>query len=433
MPRLWRPDTFGEREARAGWTWVVPALFALNLVVTACFLGRFGVEDVTEALAFTGNFAGLMMLVAAAVALVGAVAVPALYLRSGSSYIKLFALVGTATAFVANLMLMVSTVRDGESVPYTVLWCVLAPVSAWSVVAVYRTPVDIPAPKSVGVAAAVAALVAAANFGYNQLYQPYKEMPSPEVTVVLGDPVLSPEKKAFVLPVHFTFENRSDVGMYMLGSQFWVAGRDEKTVSSARSGPVWRTDFERGWASNRWALTPSTRIITFGVWMPDFGSWLAPHETFTTTRMVQLPIGIPYDEIRVFADMACARTDRMWVESNWTRESSWGPGVKHPGWVKKGFDFLHYRTRIRENNSIAEHTREPRYLDYWWLFGDNPGYAFPDITKKSEAGRNLTDEEGHRLYSRYGLARINSGYVSRSLWDLKRQAGSRPAPSAPPP
>ena len=117
------------------------------------------------------------------------------------------------------------TVKDGESAAYPALFGVLTAGSAYAVFAVWRTSVVIPAPKRVAAAVIVSSVIAIANFGYQNLFQPYQRQTQPLITVSMGKPVLSKDRKAFAVPVDITLRNRSDVGLLVLGTEFHAMGK----------------------------------------------------------------------------------------------------------------------------------------------------------------------------------------------------------------
>ncbi|MEU8512869.1 hypothetical protein AB0C76_14935 [Kitasatospora sp. NPDC048722] len=397
-------------------------MILLVLLVTALFLGFFGVEDVSEALAYTGRFTGVLLLLGAVATLLGAVAVVDYWFRRSFAYSGMVALLGTATAAVANGMLLVATLRDGDSTAYTLLWCVLTAGSAWAAVTVYRTSVVIPSPKRVAAAVIVSAAVAVANFGYTQLYQPYETEADPILDVTLEQPVLRADGKAFALPVTIRFENRSNVGLYLLAPEFNVMGRRAPLSQTDRLTSEWRDDMVQGKQLSRWEINESPQLVEAGSWTV-FGSLIAAHQTFTTNRVVELPVDTPYDQVQVRASTAIARRDRLSLDAFGTPgEYSWQSHHGAPrGLGISTADYVTYRGRIHENNAIAEHTRDPRYVTMWWVFGDSGSGAAGTIARDGEDDEPATGAEAVQLADRYGLSFLNKGWVVKSLWGIKGQ------------
>lgn len=392
------------------------------LLVTASFLGLFGLEDLSEALAFTGRFTGLLLMIAAVAAILGLIGALDHWFSRRFEYSGLVALIGTATAVVANVMLLVVTVKDGlDAVGYFVLWCALIAGSVWACYTVYRTSVSIPAPKTVGLAAIVSASVAIANFGYTQLYLPYQQEPRPILQAEFGTPTLSADRQNFALPVTFRFENRSNVGLYLLGSAFTVAGRRAIVEHADRPLAVQRTEAETGQQISQRTDNQSAEAVEMGRWEATFGEWVDPGVTDITTKIIELPVKTRYDQLLIRAQAQIARRDRIRLDPAFTDKQylSWMHHQKQPDWTL-GQDFIRYRGRIWENNSVAQRTRDPRYLTLWWFFNRTAGTQMAtDIARTNELDRNVLSEETERMASRYGLVEITSNWETRSLWDVK--------------
>ncbi|MFE0514035.1 hypothetical protein [Streptomyces sp. NPDC058964] len=398
-------------------------LIVLVLLVTSGFLCFFGVEDVSEALAYTWRFTGILLILASAIVLLAAVAAVDHWIRRSFAYSGLVALLGSITAAVSGLMLLIVTLRDGDSRGYLLLWTVLAVGSVWASVNIYRTSIVIPSPRRVAAGVAVSAGIAAVNFGYTQLYQPYHAEPNPLLDVTLGSPVLAADKKAFALPVTIRFENRSNVGLYLLAPEFHVMGRTVHLSSTDRLAPQWRNDVEAGNPLSRREVSQPLHLVQANNWAV-FGNWLAAHQSFTTTRIVELPTNTPFDQIQVRASTGIARGDRLSIETFGSPTSySWeNPHQEMPKWQAEGTaGYVVYHGRIHENNAIAEHTRDPRFVTIWWNFGDKGAGVSGVIARRGEESRPLTGTETAELANRYGFEFVNKGWVVRSLWDLKQR------------
>ncbi|ADP81373.1 hypothetical protein FraEuI1c_3364 [Pseudofrankia inefficax] len=401
---------------------MAPFLIVPVLLVTSFYLAWFGVENVTDSLAYLGCFTGLLMVITATVCILGALGTLDHWYSHRFEISGLLALFGSVTALVANAMLLVATVREGiESVPYFVTWGLLAVASGWSCYVVYHTSVVIPSPKKVAVAASATAVIAMANFGYTQLYQPYHEEPRPILDAKFGSPTLSADRKTFSVPITLSVEVRGNVGVYLVGDQFVVYGRRVTTRSSGHSAPDWRHDSTDGQAElSRWTEM-RTEPIEIGRW-DLFGSWEDPGVPRSTTRLVQLPVDTPYDQLGVRAEFVSVRRDRVRLEPAFgsSAQYSWqdfrnqrcgsGPG-----------DCVRYRGRVAESNSVARHTRDPRYLTLWWNFGPTLGTVGLEstIARRGDVDRSMSSEESSRLWSRYGLEKVTASATFRSLLDIK--------------
>jgi len=426
-----RPHPKARRPSLSTWqSRVTLAVVVLVLFGTTLLLAQIGLEDFVHDLTFAGRLTGAALLVVSFTTLVGAAAVLDHWIRQSFPYSGLVALIGTFAALLTNAMLLVQTVKDGESTTYPVLFGVLTAGSAYAVFAVWRTSVAIPAPKRVAAALIVSSVIAIANFGYQNLYQPYQRQTRPLITVAMGKPVLSKDRTAFAVPVDITLHNHGDVGFYVLGTEFHAMGKQVPLSTKDRLRRQWRTDAEQ-WSKSS-EVNPLSRreihqpgeLVEAKPWMQD-GTWIESNDTYATRVVVQLPMDTPYDQVAFYASASLARKDRLvlqppldFVAYSWGRE-------KVPGWMKQqqknGLDSLIHRARVHENNAIDERTRAPRFVTVYWTFGTHGAQVQTSITRKGEEGRVATPEENRQTSSRYGLVDLVTGPVERTLWDIKSQ------------
>ncbi|MEU6604373.1 hypothetical protein ABZ922_04735 [Streptomyces shenzhenensis] len=403
------------------------AVITLVLLLTALLLARFGIEDLGEALTYTGRITGAILVLVAATALLGAAAVVDHWFRNSFPYSGMVALIGTVAALLTNAMLLFQTLKDGDSTVYRVLWSVLTAGSAWAVFAVWRTSVVIPAPKRVAAALVVSSGLALANFGYQYLYQPSQRGAKPLVKMTVGKPVLSQDRREFAVPVDISLENHSDVGFYLLGAEFHAMGERVPLSAKDRLREQWRADAEQ-WSKfkekhplSRREIHQPGELVAAEPWMPA-GNWIEAGDAFVTQTLVQLPIDTPYDQLAFYASADFARKDRMGLEQVGLEGYSW-TGGKVPQWMRdqKDVDSVIYRGRVHENNAIAKHTMDPRYVTVYWQFGTNGAGVAETITRDGEEDRTLSGAETRALVNRYGLVSAFSGPLERTLWDIKSQ------------
>ncbi|AJT70083.3 hypothetical protein T261_8490 [Streptomyces lydicus] len=406
------------------------AVSVLVLVMTTLLLAWIGREDFVHGLTFPSRLTGAVLLVVSFTTLVGAAAVLDHYIRQRFPYSGLVALIGTFAAFLTNAMLLVQTANDGESAGYRALFGALTAGSAYAVFAVWRTSVVIPAPKRVAAALIVSSVIATANFGYHNLYQPYQRQTQPLITVSMGKPVLSNDRTAFAVPVDITLRNHGDVGFYVLGTEFHAMGKQVQLSPKDRLRQQWRTDAQQ-WRKSA-EVNPLSRreihqpgeLIEAKPWMSN-GNWVEANDTYATRVVVQLPMNTPYDQVAFYATASLARKDQLvlqpplgFVAYSWGRE-------KVPSWVKQqqkaGLDSLIYRARVHENNALDERTRKARFVTVYWKFGTHGSSVQTSIARKGEENRIASPEEARDLVSRYGLVDLITGPVERTLWDIKSQ------------
>ncbi|MEU9181977.1 hypothetical protein AB0C90_35120 [Streptomyces sp. NPDC048550] len=407
-------------------SWPTPVLILLVLIVTAGYLGRFGIKDLSEALSFMGRVTGAGLVVASAITLLGGVAVMDHWFWRSFPYSGPVALVGTVTALLTNSMLLIE-VLNSDSPPYKVLSCLLTAGSAWAVFAVWRTSVAIPAPKKLATAFVVSSVIAIGNFGYQNLYQPYQHGARPVIKLAVGKHELSMDGKSFAVPVDITLTNDSDVGFYVMGAEFHAMGQKVPVSKQDRRQQEWRNDAEK-WSKtqeknplSRWEVHQDGELLAAQPWMVP-GGWIEASDTFAMRTVVQLPINTKYDQVAFYATASLARKDRLGLDSIKFSRDSWSRDKgKVPQWVKKDkdFDSLIYSGRVRENNAIDEHTMDPRFVAIYWKFGKQGAGVYSSITRKGDEDRQPPDAEIREVQNRYGLVDVVTGPIQKSLWDIK--------------
>ncbi|KOU18611.1 hypothetical protein ADK52_30265 [Streptomyces sp. WM6372] len=396
----------------------------LVLLLTAGYLGRFGVEDLNEALTFMGRVTGAGLIAASITALLGGAAVMDYWFRGSFPHSGIVALAGTVAAALTNLMVLLE-VANGDSRYYMTASILLTAGSAWAVFAVGRMSVEIPAPKRLAVAVLASTAFAIANFGYQNLYQPYQHGARPIIKLAMGNPELSMDRKSFAIPVDITLDNHSDVGFYVMGAEFHAMGQKVTVSGHDRLRQQWRDDAKR-WSKSqeksplsRREIHQAGQLVAAQPWMVQ-GNWIEASDSFVTRTVVQLPIDTPYDQVSFYATASFARKDRLGLDSVRFDRDSWSGG-KVPHWMKaqENFDSLIYTGRVHENNSINAHTMDARFVAVYWKFGTQGAAVFSSITRKGEEDRTPSDAENRAVSNRYGLVDVVTGPIQRSLWDIK--------------
>ncbi|MFB7495878.1 hypothetical protein ACFC09_14440 [Streptomyces sp. NPDC056161] len=395
------------------------------LLLTGLPLGWLGVEDLRGALTYAGRMTGAILLLISVTTLLGAAAVWDHWLRNRIPYSGTAALIGTVAAFLTNAMLLLLTFKDVDSTAYRVLWCLITVGTAWAVFAVWRTSIEIPAPKRVAAAVIVTGVIALANFGYERLYQPYQRGARPVVKMTVGAPVLRQDRKAFAVPIDIKVENQSDVGFYVLGTEFHAMGERVALSETDRKREQWRQDAKK-WEAyqekhplSRREIQQPGELVAAQPFVPA-GNWIEGGDTFVTQTVVQLPLDTPYDQLAFYASANFARKDRMGLEQMALAGYSWS-GSEIPQWLKtkKEVDYVVYRGRVHENNAIATHTRAPRYVTVYWEFGVHGAGLVQSIRRKGEEDHINTESEDRELENRYGIVDVLTGPIERTLWDVK--------------
>ncbi|MFD7836249.1 hypothetical protein [Streptomyces sp. NPDC059761] len=414
----------GRAPAKTQRSRMTPVLILLVLLLTAGYLGRFGIENLNEALTFMGRVTGAGLIVASITALLGGAAVMDYWFRGSFPHSGIVALAGTVVAALTNLMVLLE-VANGDSRSYMAASILLTAGSVWAVFAVGRMSVEIPAPKRLAVAVLASTAFAIANFGYQNLYQPYQHGARPVIKLTMGNPELSMDRKSFAIPVDITLENHSDVGFYVMGGEFHAMGQTVTMDGHDRLRRKWRDDAKR-WSKSqeksplsRREIHQAGQLVAAQPWMEE-GNWIEASDSFVTRTVVQLPIDTPYDQVAFYATASFARKDRLGLDSVKFDRDSWSGG-KVPPWLKeqKNFDSLIYTGRVHENNSINARTMDARFVAVYWTFGTQGAAVFSSITRKGDEGRKMSEAESRAVSNRYGLVDVVTGPMQRSLWDIK--------------
>ncbi|MFE7112026.1 hypothetical protein ACFU9W_38105 [Streptomyces sp. NPDC057600] len=399
----------------------------LTLILTTALLVRFGTADFAHALTFPGRFTGAVLLAVAFTTLLGAAGVLDHWIRHSFSYSGLVALIGAFAALLTNVLVLVETVRDGDSRWYPALFAALSAGSAWAVLTVWRTRVPIPAPKRVAAAVIVSSVIAVANFSYQNLYVPYQRKTEPLITLSVGRAVPSKDGKAFSVPVDIAIQNHGSVGFYVLGTEFHAMGLRVPLSPEDRLRQQWRVDTEQ-WSKSS-VVNPLSRrevyqpgeLVEAKPWMP-IGQWIESSGTFATRLVVQLPMNTPYDQVAFYATASLARKDRLVLQPPLQFVGNSWSGDKTSAQVKqRGLDSLIYRARVHENNALDEYTRDARFVTVYWNFGPKGVHVTTTVARKGEENRVLPLAEQLELVSRYGLVDLVAGPHVRTLWDIKSQ------------
>ncbi|WP_250400135.1 hypothetical protein [Streptomyces cellostaticus] len=408
------------------------AVILLVLLGTTVLLSWFGLGCFIHALTFPGRLTGAVLIAVAFSALIAAGAVLDHWVRHGFQYSGLVVLIGVFAALMANAMLLLRTLRSGDSVTFQALFGALVAGSAWAVFAVWRTSVTIPAPKRMAAALVVSSVLAVANFAYQNLYLPNRHQVRPLITLSVGKALPSKDRKAFAVPIDITIQNPADVGFYVLGTEFHAMGERVRLSLRDRLRDEWRSDAQQ-WARSSGEINPLSRreirqpgeLMEAKPWILP-GDWIEPGDSFTTRMVVQVPVDTPYDQMAFYATAKLARKDQIVLDPpiNFVAASWRGGDVA--SWVKEqqksGLDSLVYRARVHENNAIDENTRDPRFVFVYWTFGPHGAGVQTSVTREG-AGRDekISGQEQRELVSRYGLTDIAAGPVERTLWDIKRR------------
>ncbi|MFJ3714231.1 hypothetical protein [Streptomyces sp. NPDC090057] len=399
------------------------ALITLVLLVTIGMLAWFGYEDFVGALTFAGRLTGAVLIAVAFTTLLGAIAATDHWLSHKYEYSGVIALMASFAAALTNLLVAAEILKDGDYWYFKVLFIVLTVGSAWAAFAVFRTSVLIPAPKRVAATVIVTTVIAVANFGYQNLYQPSQHETTPVVKLTVGKSMQNRGGKSFSVPVDIEIENRGDAAFCVLGTEFHAMAERVQLSRKDRSRRDWQGDSEK-WRDYQ-AFNPVSRreihqpgqLVSAQPWMP-VGRWIYAGDKFSARVVVQLPKRTRYDQLTFYAGAHLTRKDLSSVVRFGPPAFTW-KNAQVPTWLKeqKDFDYVIYKSEIRENNSVDARTRKPRYITVYWQFGPH-GVNIMETINIAGTGK---DESQEVVENRYGVRVVYTGPVETTLWDIKNQ------------
>ncbi|MFF3990078.1 hypothetical protein ACFY0B_36565 [Streptomyces sp. NPDC001797] len=397
----------------------------LVLLLTAAALGHFGVGDLTSAFTFPGRLTGAVLITVAFTSFLGAATLVDHWLYRTFPNSGVFSLLCAFVAFLANLTLLLELLANADKVRWMVLFGALTLGSAWAVFAVWRTLAMIPAPKRVATAVLVTTVIAAGNFGYQNLYLPSQHEVRPVIRLTTGTPVPSPDRKAFSVPVDITLENHSDLSFDVLGTEFHAMAQEVPLSRQDRLRQQWR-DTALQWKSfqgtnplSRTEVHQPGELVEAQPWMP-YGDPIDANDVVTARVVVQLPKDTQYDQMAFYASAHLTRKDRVSLTHLQDAPggfTSWGVGGRHlPDWMKrsKQFDSLIFESVLHENNAIDQETRDTRHITVYWRFGAGG----VNITEAVSTDHGKEEPEAVTT-NRYGIRIVETGPVELSLWDIK--------------
>ncbi|GAA3075485.1 hypothetical protein [Streptomyces glomeratus] len=394
-------------------------LILLVFVGTTLLLGRFGIDNLEKAMTFPGRITGAVLVAVSLTTLLGAAAVVDHWFWNSFAYSGVVALFAASVAFLANAVLLME-IWDGDSPPYQAELGMLTAGSGWAAFTLWRTSAVIPTPKRLAAALIVPSVIAIANFGYQNLYEPSQHGAKPLIKVTTEKPVLSQNRKEFAVPVDISIENHSNVGFYVLGSEIHAMGERVPLSDNDRLRQQWRTDaeqwnrsLERSPLSRREIHQPGELVAAQPLMGP--GHFIEANDAFATRVVVQMPIDAPYDRVAFYASASFARKDRLVLGPPLQFKGYSWDGGQEPQWMKTmDLDAIVYRGRVHENNPINDRTREPRYVTVYWCFGTHGARVSAVIARNGEETTKRETE------GRYGLVDADTGPIEQTLWDIKK-------------
>ncbi|MFD5846106.1 hypothetical protein [Streptomyces chartreusis] len=418
---------------------IIIAILILTLLFTAAEFAWLGSEDVNGALTYAGRLNGALLLLATAVVLTALVA----YVEHLFSQTQLrgFAcavvVVGITLSLIVNLTLLALQIESRSYTPYRWIWASLTGSSLLLLICFHlqhrNGHVVIPMPKTIAIGAVIATIIAAANFGYTQIYQPYSIPASVSTTVEVGKAKVANGK--VTLPVRVKTKNTGHVSVYTLGSLFQVTARYSIYTDPSRTKEEWLQDINDGQPVLHRHGDESKQtydLLAQGRFARP-GRKLNPGTEVTTDSIVQFPSNRPYEVINATADMVYLRADRAVLisslyarsgRSSWHKNKTHAEEIEAPKWVAKdGTETFKYQSRIVHSNAFLEYTRSPRYATLWWVLEEpSESWNGPFLVAKISSSEKVNSEpdatEPQRLTDEYGLDNSSSGRTQKDMKQL---------------
>ncbi|MET8164614.1 hypothetical protein ABZT34_10200 [Streptomyces sp. NPDC005329] len=345
--------------------------------------------------------------------------------------------VGITLSLAVNVALLALQIESRSYTHYLWIWLLLTASSLTLLICLYLQHrnglVEIPIPKAFAVGAAVTTLIAAANFGYAQIYQPYSTPASVSTSVEIGRAKITNDNAT--ISIRLKTKNTGHVSVYTLGSLFQVAARGPIYTNPSRTKEEWLQDINDGQpVLHRYEKegTSKYELLAQGRFLRQ-GKKLDPGTEVTTDTIVQFPSTKSYEVINATADMVYLRADRAVLisgiyarsgRSSWHKDKSHAEEVEAPTWVaKRGTEAFRYQSRIVHSNAFLEYTRSARYATLWWALEEpstswNGPFLVAKISPSEEVNRKPDATEPQHLSDEYGLDSSSSGRIQKTMQQL---------------
>ncbi|WAL68666.1 hypothetical protein ORV05_13090 [Amycolatopsis cynarae] len=424
--------------------WLRFVLFLLLYVSALVFFFRFGADDFAGALTFGGKFTGALLVLAGAFLLVATIGlidhglVVLLGKEEKFPSSGLLALGGAVLISAAGACMILAQIGGGDTwkefrilwgmdLPLLSAWSLYIALSAWVVHYLHRTGVHFPAfreNKGIALATIITILVTVANFGYSQIYQPYSHPQTVQIIAWFGEPVLSPDKASYEIPINLDTGNIGDSSVYVLDGYYFLSSQRADFTPGKEIGKQ-EEELANGAPFTRYSLQSGLTNIISGRYLVP-GTFLNPGEHAKNTFVAQFPSNLGTGKMILEAYAIVGRKDRFtprgssleysWKESE--RDDSMTaippPHVTEDGSVSgqgsQNETYVRTRTGLRENNAIWELIRKPRFLNVWWQIEPTVEFVF---TVQPEAKETYLNSRKTLLdtINRYGIFMAHTGNV----------------------
>ncbi|MBQ0987790.1 hypothetical protein KBZ10_25385 [Streptomyces sp. F63] len=388
-----------------------------GLLASSVLLSWLGFADASGALSYLGRLTGFFMLIAAVLALVGAVAVIDYWGKERVANSGAVVLLGVLAVLLANLMILAIHAQGHEYTPYLVIWTVLTLWSVWALWTLcHRKQVweSIRSRPTFAVGVLVTGIIAVANFSYSQIYVPYSNPVLVSSTVKFGEPVAN-QNGGTLLPLRLRIKNTGKVAVYAIQSLYTVTGQKASHVKQERGPEGWKEEIDN--LSNEIHQNVDIEgyyTIESGRFTEP-GLWLEPGESLTEEKIVELPEALPYQAVTATTYVNLARKDRLTLDSPSPKHSWKSSAQPAPSWVTgwgsggDGVDYVQHTYTVQPSSILFEVTRIPKVITTWWVLDPSGPYLATTISSPGEEDDPPTQKEVDSWVKRYGFIRTTSG------------------------
>lgn len=282
------------------------ALMAIGLLGATILFFIIGQADVSTALTYFGRLTGGFLLGAALITGIAALAV--VNHRWGSRHLEysgVIVMLGVLVVLGTSLMLLIVHVQGQDYSRYSslLLWILFLFWSFWVLWQLYRQNVlrGTAYPKKFAVGVAITGVIAGANFMYSQVYEPSVSPINLSVTTKFGTPRPHPDAMRIYLPLTVNLENKSQVGLYLLGSIYYVSRVVGEYTATPRKDTDLLAELDQGRSTlDRFMNVSEYELVSTGNFIRPLLDSLNPGEKREFEHVVVLPRSAEYDVIQAW-------------------------------------------------------------------------------------------------------------------------------------
>lgn len=396
--RPWRRRTIG-------------ALMAVGLLTAECVLLRIGAVDSTNSLTYAGRITGAIFLFLAFAELIAAIATLDYWRKRKMKYSGAVILFGVLVALCVGLLLLVLQIHGRVFNSHLLFWMALVSWSVWALWILVRGQAwkGIRNPRRIAIGAIASALLAIANLTYSQVYVPYATDPLVQSGVEFETPSMNREGTVMYLPVHLYVKNSGKISVYVLGSIFWIHGRDEGTEYN---------------------------LINSGDFVTPLGRALNPGEEVAQDVVVGIknPEKSTFDAVRAQTEVYVIRRDRVRLGAGYDRSGDSVRRLKedHKDKDPQGPDgeYVRYQSDISNSDEILNLTRGRQRVTLWRVEDREKPTLYVDVASPDkDKGYDLNDINANKdAIDRYGLEDVRGSMAQTPFTELLGRAeAERPA------